>query len=465
MNLFACSKFRRRTWLFPAALVLVLTGCSHLFNWTSSAPPRAEVKSNLFTTNASDAAVTMDVLQMKGMRFADDYVANVAQAADDFAARVGTPEARLAALKWKLGQATSAYTDASGINPIINALDLLVLVTVARMVVEDYGVDTYGTNITQLLEVQRRMEARAWDLANGMLKPAQKLELQTMIQEWRSTHPHQRYVGPVRFIEFATALGRKPQTAGTSPNSIFSLLFINPLAGLDPTTAAIEEAQRFGERVMYYGQRTPLLIGWQSEVVAYEIAGQPESKQILSNSQQLAISAEIFARTAEQLPKVINDQRQAAIDQVFDRLKSEESKTRQLLLETRDTLAAGSEAAQSINAAIKSLDDFARYVSPPSANASAASTNSPPFNILNYGLAASQIGAAANELNATLQTMNETTPQLLNLSKEATVNANRVVNHAFWKGVMLIVILMIAAVLAGLTYRFLAHRITHRQIK
>ncbi|HTL72645.1 MAG TPA: hypothetical protein VL863_05020 [bacterium] len=463
MNLFVKSKFCRWAWLFPAALVLVLTGCSHLFTWTAPGPPKAEVKSNLFVTNAIGNVSTMDVLQLKVMRLADDYVATVAQAADDFGVRVGTPEGRLTALKWKLGQATSAYTDASGVNPVINALDMLVLITLARTVIEDYGVETYGTNALPLLATQRKFEAGAWELANAMLKPAQRVELQNMIQEWRDRHPHQRYIGPIRFIEFATALGRKPQASSSSPNSIFSLLFINPLAGLDPTTAAIEEAQQFGERLMYYGQRMPLLISWQSEVMAYELAGQPESKQILSNSQQLATSAAIFAQTAAAMPKVINDQRQAAIDQVFDRLMSEETKTRELLLETRKTFAAGSEAAQSINAAIKSLDDFVRYVSPPSTNTASSSTNSRPFNILDYGMAASQIGAAAKDLNATLQTMNETTPQLLNLSQEATVNANRVVNHAFWKGVILIVILMMAAVVAALTYRFLAHRITSRQ--
>jgi hypothetical protein len=206
----------------------------------------------------------------------------------------------------------------------------------------------------------------------------------------------------------------------------------------------------------------PVLIGWQSEVVAYEIAGQPESRQILSNAQQLATSAEIFSRTAEQLPKVINDQRQAAVDQVFDRLNAEELKTRELLVETRQTLTAGSAAAQAVNAAIKSLDDFVRYVSPPTTS---TSTNSgPPFNVLDYGLAASQIGAAAKDLNATLETMNRTTPELVNLSRDATANANRVVTRAFWLGVVLVLILLVGAVLAGVSYRVAAKRIMHKAV-
>ncbi len=127
----------------------------------------------------------MGILQMKVMRFADEYVAVISQAADDFGARDGTAKGRLAALKWKLGQASSAYTDACGENPVINALDMLTLVTVSRMVIEDYAVETYGTNAQPLLECHRQMEAKAWDLASATLTPDQKQEFQNLILEWR----------------------------------------------------------------------------------------------------------------------------------------------------------------------------------------------------------------------------------------------------------------------------------------
>jgi hypothetical protein len=322
-----------------ACLVLTLTGCS-LLRFHHS-PPKAEVTSLQLATNTPGAAVTTGVLQIQVMRFADSYVASVAQAADEFGAKVGTPKARLAALKWKLGQATSAYTDATGPSPVVNALDILVLVTVTRMVAEDYGVETFGDAILPLLETQRQQETNAWSLANGMLKPAQQQELRDLIQEWRQKNPHQRYVGAIRFREFATALG-KPQTpATTSPTSVFSLLYLDPLAGLDPTTAAIEETQRLGERAMYYTQRMPQLLSWQTEVLGYQLAAQPESAQVLSNANQLATSAEMFTKTAQQLPQLINDQRQAAIQQLLDGLRSQETDVRQ-------TLNAGGDAAASI---------------------------------------------------------------------------------------------------------------------
>ncbi|MGO8836234.1 MAG: hypothetical protein ACLQAH_04765 [Limisphaerales bacterium] len=433
-----------------ACLAPALTGCSLLR--LHSSPPKAQVTSLQLGTNTPAAAVTYDTLQLQVMRFADGYVAAISQAADDFSAKVGTPTARLAALRYKLGEATSAYTDATGPNPVINALDMLVLLSVSRMVVEDYGVETFGDAVLPLLEVQRQQEARAWKLADGVLKPEQQQELRDLIQEWRKKYPHQRYVGAIRFNEFATSLGRMPQQSTTSPNSIFSLLFLDPFAGLDPTAAAIEETRRLGERAMYYTQRMPQLLSWQAEVLAYQLAGQPESEQVLSNANQLAASAQSFAATAQQLPQLINDQRQAAIQQLLDGLTSQETQARQ-------TLNSAGDAASNINTAIQSLAEFVRYVSPTNASRASAATNSRPFNVLDYGTAASQIGDAAKNLNALLATVNQSSPQLAQLGQQTTANANRVVDHAFRRGLILILILLIGSVVAGLTYRILASKL------
>ena len=97
-------------------------------------------------------------------------------------------------------------------------------------------------------------------------------------------------------------------------------MYLDPLAGLDPTAAAIEETRELGERAMYYTQRMPMLLSWQVEVLAYQLAGQPESQQVLNDADRLATSADIFAQTAQQLPQLVNDQRQAAIQQILDGL-------------------------------------------------------------------------------------------------------------------------------------------------
>ena len=420
--------FHRPALLGLTLLALALTGCSALR--FTSAPPKAQVDS-FQLTNHPTGPVSFQVLQAQVMRFADTYVATVALACDDSMSKATNTEMRSALLRWKLGQATSAYIDATGANSAVNALDLLVMSTMARMVVEDYGVETYGDDIHLLLETQRQLETNVWTLAGGVLKPEQEAELRTLIAEWRVKNPHQRYIGPIRFSEFVTALGRTPTQATAAPTSIFSLLYLDPLAGLDPTAAAITETRELGERAMYYSQRMPQLLSWQVELLAYQLAGQPESQQILTDANRVATSAEAFTKSAQQVPQLVAD--------------------------SRTTLDAVSGAATNLNAAIQSLTAFVQYVSPTNA-APATNTNGRPFNVQDYGTAAAQIGAAARDLNAALQTLNQSTPELARVSGQTAADAKQIVDHAFRCGVVLILILLAGAVLAGLCYRLLVNK-------
>jgi len=440
-------------------LALVLTGCSALR--LSRSPPKAQVSSVPLTTGPT-GPVTWPVLQAQVMRFADTYVATVAQACDDISAQTTNADYRLAALRWKLDQATSAFNDATGQNPAVNALDMMVLVSMARNVVQDYGVATYGNIVLPLLNAQISLESNAWTMARSVLKPSQETELRNLIQEWRRKNPRQRYIGTIRFREFVAALGRQPTQATAGPASIFSLLYLDPLAGLDPTAAAIEETRELGERAMYYTQRMPGLLNWQAQVLAYQIARQPDSQRALNDADSLAASAAVFAKSSQELPQLINDQRQAAIQQILDGMTSAGDRSRELLTDTRSTLDSASNAAASINAAIRSLTEFVRYVSPTNSSPS-MDTNSRPFNVLDYGTAASQIGAAANNLNTLLVSLNQSAPQMENLSRQMSANANRVAWRMFWLGLVLILVFLAGAVAAGLMYRILADKLAGRK--
>jgi hypothetical protein len=447
-------------------LALLAGGCSHLK--MSSSPPKAEVNSRTLGGASALGSVSLSQFQSETMRFADDYATAVAQACDDLGAKAPTDAIRVAALRWKLAQSTAAYTDATGPNPVLNGLDLVVLATVSRMVVEELTAGPYGDLGLPLLETHRKFETNAWLMTDGVLKPEQQQEMRDMIRKWREQNPHQRYVGAVRFREFATALGEIPKANTFKPNSIFSLLYLDPMAGLDPTARAIEETRELAERMMYYAERSPALLSWQIELLTYKIADQPAAQQLLADADRVS-------KTAEQLPKLANDQRTAAIQQLLDGLAAErtnllaslgaeETKLRELLAETRGTLQTGKEMANSVNAAIQSLDAFIHYVSPPNTNlVTVVDTNSRPFDILDYGTAATQIGTMAKDLGALLAAVNQTAPEIARLSRETEAGAARTVDRAFWRGLVLIVMLLVGAVLAGLAYRLLAHKLTRRR--
>jgi len=447
---------RRRHLLAPslAVLALGLAGCSLMR--PSGSQPRAEIKSLHAAANES-ASESITILQQQVMRFADIYSTTVAQACDDFSSSVGTPEARLDALRWKLGQSTAVFIDASNPNPTLNVLDVLVLATLSRMVVEEHYVRKFGAAAQPWLETQRRLEADAWTLADSVLKPSQQQELRDMIQDWRRKNPNQRYIGAVRFREFAAALGELPKPGKTSRNSIFSLLYLDPLASLDPTAAIIEQTRLLGERAMFYSERMPTLLSWQTELLAYQLTSQPESRQVLSDATRVAAAAQSFANTAAQFPTLVDQQREAAIRQVLDALASQQTNMSRLLSDTRETFVAGNQMAVSVSDAATSLESFVRSVAPLKAKQTNAVTNSKPFNVLDYGTAASQIGAAAANLNTLLATVNQSAPQMAQLGQQTAAQAEHLMNHAFWLTLVLILVLLFGSVAVALTCRRLTN--------
>jgi hypothetical protein len=429
----------------------------------------------LFFTRGGKARKQQEVAEKRArvqhdvMRAADNYVARVAQASDELALKVGTPQARLDAAQWKLGQGTAAFVTAAGEHPALNAVDMVIIASVSRMMVEDYWVaKQFGDAARPLLATHRLLEADSWKLVADVLTPEQIQNLRDRLARRRQRNPDLHNIGVARSSELLDlALAPTPDATGLNLGGLLSTFGLDPLSRLDPALRTFEQTRQLGERVIYYAQRLPVLLRWQTESFLYRMAEEPESRQILSNANGLTQSAQIFARTTETLPKLVNDQREAAINQVFDRLASErtnllaslaseEGKVRELLAETRATLTAGGTMATSVNTAILSLDAYTRYVSPPETNAPPPDTNHVPFDVREYGHAAERIGSAARDLNTLLTSAKQAAPQAAGLSQQASADAKAVLNHAFRLALVLILVLAAALLAAGLIYRVLA---------
>jgi hypothetical protein len=340
-------------------------------------------------------------------------------------------------------------------------LDMVVLATTSRMIMEDEIDRVLGEGAGPLLEAHRRLEASVWGPVSRVLRPELQNDLRAKIQKWHEDHPHQRYVAASRLQELAEAFGVTQSTAN-KPNSVFRMLYLDPFAGMDPTARAIQETRRLAERAMYYTQRMPALLNWQVELLTLELAGQPETKKVLADVDRLTRSFESFAKVADQLPQLVNDQRQAAIQQVFVGMSAEEKKFRELLMETRQTLQAGSEMAIAVNTSVRSLDAFVRSVKPPAATnavAPAGGVARRPFDVLDYGQAATQIGVAGQQLNTLVETLNQTTPQIDSLIQRTGLQSKELVDYTFHRALWLLALTLMGAVLALLVYRILAARL------
>ncbi|HTR04024.1 MAG TPA: hypothetical protein VMN82_12565 [Thermoanaerobaculia bacterium] len=448
-------------------LVLALAApvsCSHL-PFVKKQPTVANIAAEGRTP------LTVPELQFENLRFADNYTDSVAHAADRVSKGIGTREAQVESLKWKLEQATAAYVDATGPNPIWNTLDLVGLATVSRMVIEDAkSGELFGGNLDALLETHRSLETTAWNLADQFLEPSEHKELADLFLEWRKQNPNERNVSGVHFREFAVALGKAQSPSTVKATSIFSMLYLDPFAGLDPTTVAIEQSRELASRTVAYAERMPTLLRWQAELLALQVARQPDPQELMADIDRVSHSVASVAKTAEGVPALVDEQRKAAIDQFFTgvtgqreamlaELDAREGKLRELMGQTRETLDAGAKMGDSLKGTIAALDAFVHYVSPPPDPNAPPAKPGKPFDPLDYGRAATELGGMARDLTTLLSTVDKSAPQLGALGAKTAEELKAVVDRAFWRGLVLILVLLAGAIPATLVYKALARRL------
>src|SRR5687768_9796217 len=71
---------------------------------------------------AEQRAQKLQDLNLRVMRFSDEYAGRIREVMTRFQTTTSIPEQRLTAQNWKVQQIESAYTIASGPNPVSNAL-------------------------------------------------------------------------------------------------------------------------------------------------------------------------------------------------------------------------------------------------------------------------------------------------------------------------------------------------------
>jgi hypothetical protein len=432
--------------------ILALCGCStikHMFHHDKGATERAD---------------QLQVLQFRIMRFADEYVGGISEPLQRFQASTDNAEDRLMAQNWKLTESTAAYTIASGPSAVVNALDMVVLTTLSRMVVDDAWVsERFGERATPLRDAHRRLEEQARTLAQDFVTADQFAQLQRVIDEWRRQNPHIRAVAYVHFRDFANSIGHPGSGEDISLGSLFSLLGIDPLSGLDPAVREIAQSRELAERTIYYAQRLPNLLDMQVERMTDQFAVTPETLRLLANIDRTARAAEDTGRLASELPAVLAREREAAIRQFMAAIDTESAHTRALITELRGTLEAGTATSNSLTTAIRAFDQLMAGFQKPAPTAGPSATPGRPFNITEYTAAAAEITRAADELKQLIAGIEQGGPGLTQSADRAAASLQGVVDHAYWRLAQLIGLILLGGLVTALAYRGIAPRLVARR--
>lgn len=406
---------------------------------------------------AEERAASLLQLQLIVMRFADEYTARVAEHVLALQEADPDPRTRLAAQNWLVSQATAAFTIAAGTSPELNAVDMLVFITVSRMVAEGRWGELNGNpQAAALVDAHRALERRGWEFTSDvLLSDEQVAELRAGIEAWRRQNPQAGAVPFIHLDDFAVAIsGMRPGT--TSSGSIFSFLGLDPLRGLDPAVRELAETRQLAERAVYYGQRVPKLVSMEAKRLALELAVMPESVQVLKGIDRLGTAAEAAGTLATDLPALVAAERAATIEQLTDVLEVREGRLQSLMAELRAALEAGGTTSDSVRATVQSMDALvARF------DRSGAPRDGPPprpFDVTEYAEALRELGTAAEQLQALLATADRQAPALAQLPDRAAGRLTELVDHVYWRLVQLVLVLVAASVVGALGYRALVGR-------
>jgi hypothetical protein len=440
-------------WLLCLFLLLVAsgTGC-RLLQKAANVPGQAV---HAVTPGNKDKRVADPVeVQQELLRFADEYSMRMISGVDNL--RRGTNALTPAkALQVKIEIGSETWSIAAGPNAVADLLDMTVFVTVTRMALEEYWQPkVFGETARPLLEYSRNAEAEIWKLAGTVLTPEQQAELRRGIATWHSKNPLPEGLVAARALGFASQVADAGEIKEAKPGSVFGLLGVDPLAGMDPAVREIAQTRMFAERALFVAQKMPMLLRWQTELLSINAVELPAVQQMVSNSTQIAASAERFAAVAEKLPGQVSTER----EEILKALQAQEKDVQSLL-------TSGTQMSTSLNTTLTTFDALMKRFGVGETNRGGPPpTNAEPFRIQDYTATAAQLELTARQLTELLVTLDQTlgSTNLAKLSaqvgpvvQQAQSSGKEIVDYAFWKGILLVAVMLVAA----LIYRFLVARL------
>lgn len=469
--------------LMSFGLVLPLNGCT-LLDKTLSMPISAW---QVAIGNGNKTVFDPVDLQEELLRYADNMTSAVIMGIDHLE-KDGKPLERATLLNFRVILAIDFLTNATGANALSNLVDLMILTTAGRIRVETYWMPyVYGDSARSLLDAFKEREAQIWKIGEKIFQPQQISELKETIEEWRKrTDKLKRSALPVfasvGLVNEVTGDIRRKKSYSSS--SVFSLLDLDPLAGLDPATRELAQTRLFAERALFIGERMPQILQWQAELTILQAANVPQVNAAVDAGSKLAESGDRISRTVEQLPGIVSSERVdffKALDAERVNLFNDIGRERQMLLGAvqgqqpgllqlskgvGDTMAEGTRMMAATDTTLKSFRGVLGELEKKS-EVDAKGPKKEPFRIKEYGDAAAEISRAAEQLTMLLNSLQPAiSPEnIKRLSAEVdTVTARTeargqaVVDYAFVRGLQLLAAATVMILTAALAYHYLTRR-------
>ena len=358
---------------------------------------------------------------------------------------------------------------AVGPNPSVSVLDLLVLISLQAWSFEQHWIPAgIGDAGYPALERLKTTEQDAWNTAKQVLTGDQLRTLRSLIDAWIAENPERTVIALVRFNEFSDK--RRVSSLALHGEAI------SLLREVSEASAAVDEARLLGERLFWFAGRYPYVLGEQAELTAYRLIDQPEGLQLIETMKSAKELSDAFTERLETMQSDLEQQqgsffsqlsaeRQAAIDQLFEKLVQErtqlldeisarEAELLGMMSELRQTIIASGALADDLTGTVNAIDRVLSHFDQEPGG------QKEPLRMLDIRDAAIETGRAAERLTAMLERANqilESEPWQQAMTS-VTDPADDLVDQIFWRGLVLIGVLILGI---GLL-RLVPQKITNR---
>jgi hypothetical protein len=298
--------------LFTFAVFLLATACTG--HSAKNAPANRQV-------------MTEKELQTDLMGFADRFTSYIYQGWNDYLAAPGDLASREIVQADLLLSSMSGFTIAADQDPPSALLDMTAMVTVGRLVYEEHWRRIYGDSMIPIADAYARAEREIWAVAARLLDTTQQAALRDLILQWRKEHPGQNLFAYLRFGYMTQIWKDSGSAQAKQAGGLFQ--------SVRDATRQVEEARLLAERGMYLATRIPLLAGNFADYWTSDLAKNPHIGNLIGDVHRLA-------KTIEQLPGVISQERSAAVRQSMEEINSW---SRSTIDRTMDRVAVERQAA------------------------------------------------------------------------------------------------------------------------
>jgi hypothetical protein len=297
------------------AVGLLLAGCANDFGDSLSWPdgeakPPAEMPSDPEDAATIPIAPSASRLQQTVMDFSDRYVSAIWHVLDAYIAAEPDAARRVQAQRLKVTLATASMTIAASRDPRAGLLDMEVFVSVGKWAADRYWIpQVLGDRASGLRAAYDELERDIRSEVDLLLTPGQRADLRALIAVWRQDNPSAREVMDVRLRNLEGVVLSHFQESASARGL---------LANVRRLLGKVDQSLLYGERMMFYVNRTPLILSQQADLTVDRVAERFPIATVNPDFRQ-------WASLANGLPQRIGemlDERQEFVREVMPELRA-----------------------------------------------------------------------------------------------------------------------------------------------